>query len=113
MNNKIVDIDSVPVINLLELFKGEMLKLDGLVDKLSTESSQIKNSWQGTGSDSTASTIEVLKKMFEEIKTKNESYVKFVDSTINKYKAMDNSQLNFVDTSKGSFDTSLYGGNQG
>ena len=108
-NGRIIDVDSIPVVNLLELFKGEMLKLDDLVDRLYNDTSNIKITWQGYSSDSILSKVDDLKKVFDEIRRKNIDYVNFIDSTINKYKAMDTSQRNYVDTEKGALDTSLYG----
>ena len=112
MNSKI-SIDSIPVVNLLELFKGEMKKLDDLVEKLDTETQDIKRTWQGKASDYTLSNIEKFKKIFDDIKKKNEGYIKFVDSTVEKYKALDATQQKFMESRKTAFDTSFYGGSQG
>lgn len=108
-----ISIDSIPVVNLLELFKGEMNKLDDLVDKLDTETKDIKKTWQGKASDYTLANIEKFKFVFDKIKKENEKYIRFVDSTVEKYKAIDASQQKFMETRKTAFDTSFYGGNQG
>ena len=108
-----ISLDSVSVGTLLELFKGEMKKLDNLVNKLDLETNEIKKTWQGNASDRTLEKIEKFKIVFEDIKRKNEKYINFVDYAVTKYKDLDTSKINFVDRNIGAFDTSFYGDIQG
>ena len=108
-----ISLDSVSVGTLLELFKGEMKKLDNLVNKLDLETNEIKKTWQGNASDRTLEKIEKFKIVFDDIKKKNEKYIQFVDYAVTKYKELDASEKQFVETRKSAFDTSFYGDIQG
>ena len=104
-----ISLDSLSVSQLLELFKKEMQNLDDLVTKLNFETNEIKKSWEGRASDQNTERINGLNTTFESIKKKNEGYVKFIDSTIERYKSLDESQRKFVSDRTDAFDTDFYG----
>lgn len=113
MSNNNISLDSVSVGTLLELFKSEMNRLDTLVNKLDNETKKIKESWQGKASDETLEKVDKFKIIFDNIKHKNENYIRFVDDVVTKYKELDASEKQFMETQKRAFDTSFYGDIQG
>ena len=108
-----ISLDSVPVVNLLELFRSEMKKLDSLVEKLGTQTNNIRLSWRGNASEATLRGIDGFQKVFENIQKKNGKYVAFIDSVIVKYKALDEKETKLMESRRKAFDTSFYGDIQG
>ncbi len=104
-----ISVDSISVTNTLELFKSEMLKLDALVSELNTDTKGIKVTWRGRASDEALTRIDSFNYTFDSIKNKNKDFINFVDSTIAKYKALDESERQFVEQRVNDFDTSFYG----
>ena len=108
-----ISLETVPLSTLLELFKSEMKKLDSLVEKMDLETKEIRKTWQGNTSDRVLEKIDMFKKVFEDIKIKNKGYIDFVDYAVTKYKALDESEKNTLNTRRAAFDTSFYGDIQG
>ena len=110
MNN--LSINDASVDTLLTAFKGEMAKLDDLVDKIYTETSKVKIKWQGSGSDYVLANIDDLKVVFNNIRSQNSKFVKFIDSSIARFKAEDKREKEAVESNINAYDTSLYGNNR-
>ena len=107
-----ISIKSKSVVELLELFKEDMNKLDGLNEKIKTTTSNIKSTWEGNASDATLEQVKKFDNLFGEISNQNEKYVEFLNSVIEKYTDIDNSDINYVNTHVNSYDTSYVGANR-
>ena len=104
-----ITVQSASVSELLAQFQGEMGKLDQLLSKIDTETSNAKAIWEGDASDATLSQIEKFKQVFEAIKEQNEKYVGFLNSVIEKYTDEDTYEKTFVNENNNAFDTEYIG----
>lgn len=104
-----ISVETKTVASLLEEFKKEMTNLDALLNKVSTQTSEIKEYWEGNASDETLSRIESYKTTFDSIREQNVKYADFVNSIIEKYTDIDKDEKEFVDSNVTAFETDYYG----
>ena len=104
-----ISVESKSVVELLELFKEDMNKLDNLNSKIKTTTANIKNSWQGNASSATFEQVKKFDNLFAEINEQNKKYVDFANLVIEKYTDIDNSDIDFVDSHINSYDVSYVG----
>ena len=107
-----ISIESKSVVELLELFKEDMDKLNNLNGKIKSTTANIKNTWEGNASSATLEQVKKFDNLFEEIDNQNRKYVDFVNLVIEKYTDIDNSDINYVNSHVNAFDTSYVGANR-
>ena len=104
-----ISVETTTIASLLEEFKREMSNLDTLLNKVSSETENMKSYWEGNASDDALTRIEGYKKIFDSIREQNIKYAEFVDSVIEKYTDEDTNEKDFVESRKTSFETDYYG----
>lgn len=104
-----ISVETKTIASLLEDFKKEMINLDTLLNKVSSETEKMKAYWEGKASDDTLTRISGYKKIFDSIREQNIKYAEFVDSVMEKYTDADKDEKDFVESHITSFETDYYG----
>ena len=98
-----INITSESLSGYLESFKSEMDKMNQVLSEIEQATTGAKGIWEGEASDTVLGAIESFQQVFSDINAKNENYVTFLNSVIEKYTEADQSGVNTVDSNINSF----------
>lgn len=96
--NENVKVVSSSIVNQLSQFQAEMKKMEALFTELESKTSEVNNFWEGKGSVSAVTAIKTFMETFNDVKSQNEKYVSFLNSTIDKYTTTDANISSSIET---------------
>ncbi len=98
-----IKITSQELSSLLNQFKGEMGKMETLLNSIKDATTNAKTIWEGEASDTVLGAVENFQKVFDTVNEQNQKYAAFLNTVISKYSEEDESQITSVESNADSY----------
>lgn len=98
-----IKLTSQELSSLLGQFKGEMAKMETLLNSVKDATTNAKTIWEGEASDAVLGAIENFQKVFDTVNEQNQKYAEFLNTVISEYSKEDQNQINSVESNADSY----------